>query len=572
MPRPWVAVALAAVGWAARVPAAPLDLVPPAATLVVAVDRPGALVEAARTLPAYRSSLDAIPAVREALDSTPARRFFQFVTFAEKELGAPWPTLLDRAAGGGLVLAVRTGPDPAPALLAVRGTDEQTVADAYKLLVRSVAEEEARQPGAKGPRAADYKGTPTAHVGDDFHAARVGPAILVSNTEAALHAGLDQARDPMPTPGPAAARKLVGGDPLAWLWFDLETAKKTKAAQDFYENSRKDLNLTLVAGGTIDALRRADLLAAGLHRTADGLTATLRLPAKRAGLAPELAFHLPAGDAPGSLPLLEPPGVVYSQSFCLDLGRMWADRAKVINGQQIKDIEKGFKEVSRFLPGTSLEKLFEQSGAYHRVVMVADEPNPYPAKPVQPIPPFAVVSSFRDPAFAKGATTALRAAGLATSFQLKWVMDEETHDGVTIVSYRYPDKVGYQDGDAENYRFNFLPCFAVVDSSLVMASRPGLLKALIPELRKDRQPGAWSPAVWRARAYAPGAAELVRANPDPLVANAVLAEGVGLDAARRQVDAVAKWAAGLGAVDLTLDHKADVFEAKLAWTTRRNVE
>ena len=569
MPRPWLVAPLAVFALALRpAAAAPLDLIPKEARLVVAVDRPRELVEAARTLPAYRSAIDAFPAVREALDSTPVRRFIQFVAFAEKELGSPWPELLDRVAGGGLALGVRTGgPDPAPALLVIRGTDEHAVSDAYKLLVRAVTEEEARAPAAKGPRTGDHQGTPTDHVGDDFHAARVGSAIFIANKEPALLAGLDKARKPgQPLPGPTAARKLLGGDPLAWLWFDLDAAKKTKSVQDFYENSRKDLFQTLTAGGTIDAVRRADFVAAGLSRTADGFAVTTRLPAKRADLLPELGFHLPAGDAPGSLPLLEPPGVVYSQSFCLDLGRMWADRAKVINGQQIKDIEKGVKEASRFLPGTSLGKLFEQSGPYHRVVVVARGENPYPGEPVTPFPPVAVVSSSRDPAFGKSAANALRVAGLAASLQLKLTMSEEVVDGVTIVSYRYPDKSPYGGGDPENYTYNFVPSFAVVGDSLVAATRAGLIKALIPELRKEQ--GNGSPAVWRAKVYGPGLAELLREYPDQIVANAVLAEGVGLAAARREMDSLVGWAKGLGTADITLDHKADAFEAKFKWTAK----
>jgi hypothetical protein len=202
--------------------------------------------------------------------------------------------------------------------------------------------------------------------------------------------------------------------------------------------------------------------------------------------------------------------------------------------------------------------------------VVADDPhpNPYPAKPVTPVPPFAVVSSFRDAEFAKGATTALRLAGLLFSAQEKVTLREETQDGVTIISYRYPDQSPAPNGDPENFRFNFLPSFAIVDRSLVLASRPSLIKALIPELRKDHAPGDWSPAVWRSRTYAPGLAALIRANPDPLVANAVLTEGVGWEAARRQLETLADWVSSLGTVDVTVEHKSDVFEATLSWATK----
>src|SRR5262249_50850280 len=63
--------------------------------------------------------------IKEYRDSTNARLFGQLVACFEKELGAKWPDLLDRLAGGGAVVAVKPGPNPAPALLVLQGKDEQ---------------------------------------------------------------------------------------------------------------------------------------------------------------------------------------------------------------------------------------------------------------------------------------------------------------------------------------------------------------------------------------------------------------------------------------------------------------
>jgi hypothetical protein len=396
--------------------------------------------------------------------------------------------------------------------------------------------------------------------------------LYVSNKEAALNAGLDlkPGRSAGDRPGPRAARKLVGGNPLAWAWLDFAKIKEGKQAKDFFAATRKDLFQTVVFGSSADAFRRADFVAAGLHRTADGFTATIRLPAKRADLHEDLALHAPPAGEPGSLPLLEPAGVVYSQSFYLDLGALWKKRKTLVNAQQLKDIEKGEKEISKFLPGTSLGKLLEVSGPYHRIVAVHSNDRPYSVRPDQAIPPAALVTSMRDPQFGKTAASAMRAGAMIASLQTGLAMSQETHDGVMITSYRFPETKPFPGGDPNKLRFNFVPCFAVVGDFLVVSSSPALVKELIPELKKTPDPTKCSPAVWRAKTYAAGIAQSFRDNPEPVVTNAILRDGVGLDEAKKQVADLADWVATLGAAGLSIDHGTNAYEIRLEWKTKNN--
>lgn len=579
MPRWWthLAPAVAALALAPAVASAdPLRFVPKDAGLVVVVESPRKLAEAVRDLDAYKSA-QSLPAVREFLDSTTARRFFQFVRYYERELGVKWPELLDKVAGGGVAVGTQVGMDPAPALLVAQGADEAVSAEFFKLAVAALEQETARQsaggeaPAAKVRRAV-RNGVETVHLGDGFHAARVGGVLYVANKEAALNAGLDlkPGESVADRPGPRAARDLIGGDPLAWAWLDFAKVKEGKQAKDFFAATRKDLFQTLVFGSSADAFRRADFVAAGLYRTADGFAATLRLPAKRADLHADLALHAPPPDQPGSLPLLEPKGVIYSQSFYLDLGALWRKRKTLVNEQQLKDIEEGEKQVSKFIPGPSVGKLLEMSGPYHRLVAVQRDEKPYPVTPDQAVPPFALVSSMRDPQFGKSAASAIRAGAMVASFQTGLTMSEEKSDDVTITVYRFPEKKPFPGGDPGNVRFNFVPCFAVVGDFLVVSSSPALVKDLIPELKKTPDPAKCSPAVWRAKTYAAGIAQTIRDNPEPVVTNAILSEGVGLDEAKKQVEALADWVATLGAAGLSIDHGADAYEIKLEWKTKRD--
>ena len=131
---PAVACLLLAVSQARA--ADPLDCVPDSAQVVVVADNPRKLAEAVTGLDAFRRA-QALAPVRQLYDSAAARRLLQLLAFAEKELGAKWPDLLDQIGGNGVALAVRFTPEPAPALLVLSGKDEKQVGKAYDLALRN---------------------------------------------------------------------------------------------------------------------------------------------------------------------------------------------------------------------------------------------------------------------------------------------------------------------------------------------------------------------------------------------------------------------------------------------------
>src|SRR5262249_32219522 len=118
---------LAGPARAADPPPDPLRLIPAQGTdLVLKVERPRDLAGAFTPPPALKQFLQ-FEAVRDALATASVRRFFQLVAYAERELGAPWPELLDQTAGGGIVLAVQLAGNPKDnkLLVAVQAKDEK---------------------------------------------------------------------------------------------------------------------------------------------------------------------------------------------------------------------------------------------------------------------------------------------------------------------------------------------------------------------------------------------------------------------------------------------------------------
>jgi hypothetical protein len=392
--------------------------------------------------------------------------------------------------------------------------------------------------------------------------------ILVSNKAETIKAAIEQATAEQSKPRVHKARtdvaKVLPKGALAWVWLNFAAIKETKQAKDFFDATRQDFIQTLGAGSTIDCLKRSDFVAAGLYQEPTGFRLRVRLPAGRDGLWDDLVMHVPPKGAPGSLPLLEPPGTIYSQSFHLDVGYMWKNRSRLITGDAKRDLEKGEKEVSRILPTTvKLGELVEMWGPYHRVVVAAHDVRPYKTEPSLKLPAFGYVATARDKQFTKSLDNVFRAAGVVGSLQFGMKMSEHEHEGVTLVAYRFPENKTIPE-DPDGLRYNFEPCYAIVGDELVVASTLELGKKLVTELKKPRT-GDSSPAVLRGKVYAKGAAEALAGFSDPLITDAVLSRGIGLSDARKEIAELVEFVKTLGTGRVELDMTAKEYRLDLVW-------
>jgi hypothetical protein len=535
-------LALALIAPAARAggPPSPLRLIPAEADLVVEVRDPRPLAESLAGLPAWRE-LRPFTAFREAMDSTGARRFRQLVAYFEKQLGAPWPEVLDAVGGGGAALGVKFGPSPAPALLVIQGRDAEKSERFARLALEILAQELARREAKYRAEKTTYEGVETTHVGEDFHAAAIGGALLLANNEKALERGLDlhrgRGKSIAGSPGLAEAAALLPKGCLATLWLNMETARKAPGAQAVYKMPRDDPNLTVLFGGYLDLLGRSPFLAAGLAQEGDGYLLTVRMPKGRDGMGPDRRLHVPPVGQPGARPLLEPKGVLYSTSFYLDLARVWEDRAALFNDKQVKRLEEFDTNSGKFLSGVQLSKLLTRAGTYHRFVVAAQAKPGYTAEPQQRLPAFAFVTELREPEeFAKAMETVLRGAALFATTQVKLRLVEETAGGCQIVGYRFREDEPLK-GDVNDIRFNFSPCFARVGDQFVWCSTIELCRELVGILQKEGEHPGGDAAAVHSRVYAAGVADLLGRIQDQLVTQAVLERAVPAETAAAEAKA-----------------------------------
>jgi Protein of unknown function (DUF3352) len=550
----------------AEAPPDPLRLVPEQADLFFKVERPRQLLEAVHYAELLEQ-LQTLDAVREQLDSTNVRRLLQMIAHFEKQLGLERMELLDQLAGGGAVLAIKAGPNPAPALFVFQGREDKLQRRFFDLAVEVLAAELARQEAKEKLETETYHGMPVVRIGNDFHAAVAGSALLVSNKRDALRAALDLHRSGSEKSlarrnEVREARELLPPEPLAWAWLNLATTLHMPFGAPDTPHPFG------VLGGGFDVMRRAPFACAGFYRRGDELVATVRMPRGRDGATAMLKPHVAPAGQPGSRPLLAPPHALASVSFYLNLSALWEERAKILPDDALKGVNQLDANFGKLLAGGQLAKLLRQAGPYYRLVVAQQDKPGYKTVPAQQLPAFALVAEMREPdAFSRSAEAMLRTAALLVSAQVRLKLVEESYRDQLLIGYRFPEDAPLP-GDVNNLRFNFSPCFVRVGNQFALCSTLELGREMVDLLAKDAKeparPGSASPFV--VRLHGEGAVALLKANEDQVFAQTVLAQAASPESARQQVQALLDLAKKLGDVRLETNYGAKDFRFDVVYT------
>lgn len=540
----------------AETPSSPLRLLPDQADLLIQVPQPRRLVETLTTLDTLKQ-LQQVAPIRELFDSTNARRFAQLVAYFEKELGLPWPQLLDRLTGRGAVLGIQFGPSPAPTLLIVQGDDEKLMHRFFQLAFTILEQELARQEAKQMPVKGSYEGIDTVRIGTKFHAAVTAGTLFLSNSESALHAGLDQHRNGSrksmaDVSGVQEAAKLLPPQSLASLWLKMDKLRQSPGAKAAYQAPpRDDPGQTVLFGHYLDLLGRTPFVCAGIYPARGGVLASIIMPRGRDGMGADKLLHVPPAGMPGSRPLLEPKNVLYSESNYFDLANIWKERTTLFNEKQVRQIEQFEKKSAPFLIGSKLSKLLTQAGPYYRFVAAHQTKSDYKTTPKVSIPAFALVWELREPeAFGKSMEAVLRGAALLGGMQVNLQLVEEKYKDCKLIGYRFPEDKPLK-GDVNDLRFNFTPCFTRVGDQFVASSTIDLCRELVDLLQKEGDsPTRGDLSSARMRFYGSGAAAYLQTIEDLLITRTTLDQAVTPKEAREQVKTFLDIVRGFGALAL----------------------
>jgi hypothetical protein len=522
-------------------PPSPLRLLPDQTDLLIQAPQPRRLIETLTTGDLLKQ-LQQLAPVREFFDSTNARRFSQLLTYFEKELGLPWPQLLDRLAGRGIVVGVQFGPTPAPVLLVVEGEDNRLTQQFFQLALKIAEQELTRKEAKEKLIKGSYKEYSTVHFGTELHVAVAGSALLLSNSEKALHSGLDRHKNGgeqsmVEVSGVGEAAHLLPPQPFVSLWLNMTRIGQSPGAKAAYQPPpRDDPVQTIALGQYLSLLGRTPYVGAGIYLDKDGFLVTARTPRGREGMGADKFLHIPPAGAPGSRPLLKPINVLYSESKYFDIANVWKERAKLFNEKQVQQFDAAEKKAAPFLVGTKLSKLLMQAGPYYRFVAAHQSNSGYKTTPKISIPAFALIWELREPeAFGKSMETILRGAALLLGSTANLRLVQEQYKDCKLVGYRFPEDKPLK-GDINDLRFNFAPCFTRVGDQFVVSSTIELCRELVDLIHKEgNAPSRGQAATTRQTLYGSGAAAYLQTIEDLLVTQVTLDEAVTPEEGRQEV-------------------------------------
>jgi hypothetical protein len=556
-------------------PKDPLRLIPDSMDEVIKIESPRALAEAILKHDLSKEA-QKLQLVREFLDGADYRKIFQLIAYFEKELGAKWPESLARIAGGGIAAGLKLGGQNPPAMLVIQGTDEKTTTKFFDTALTLLEDELTRQ-GAKEMLARKkYQGVECIQIDKGFVAARAGDAIILATKGELLKAAIDlhvgsdkKAKSVAQTTATKDVAGILPPNPAAWLWVNMKPIKELPQAKDLFTTPRNEVVQTVLFAGYLDVARRSDFIAAGLYHDKGDFRFTVRMPAGRDGMATDVELHLPRDPkVGGSLPLLEPKGVLFSYSFYMDFDTFYSKREAIFPPQVAKDIAEGEKQISRILINTSLPKFLSQSGVHHRIVVVPPtKVEGYKTEPDQKLPGVAFITSMRDPAFAKSVNALVKAGVLALGTQASLRSWEEEIAGVPTFGYSFPENGKFPE-DPQGLRFNYQPTFGAYKDQYIAASSKGLFREVAGLLEKEDRSKVCSQNM-QARAYATALGQYANIAPEQTLAGTILSQALRVGEARQQTDALFAFLQKLGMVQIETDYTASQFRFDLVWKTKK---
>ncbi len=551
---------LLALAWplfaTAAEPSDVLRYVPKQADAALIVDRPRQLADAIKRFEPFRQ-LTTFSAAKEQIESTNTKQFINLIGYYEKALGKSWPELLDTLAGGGACVAIRFDGDKSLVLFVAKSTDEALLQKAVKLVIEVAKEELERTESAVKFGSVEYRGYTGYQLGKDAFAAVCGPVLFFSNKAEAVKAGIDLyingAHESLAGTGHTdAARKLLPASPSFWIFGNTTRLHEMPDAKDAYKYPKGDIGQLALFQGITDVLGKSPYVAIGTYPIDNnGFRTAIRMPAGRDATPAGLALHLPPDGQAASLPLLEPNGVFFSMSFFLDLGKVWSDREKLLVESTRKEIEGADKRLGSFLGGRKLADVLTSVGTHHRFVAVHQAKAGYAKQPEQVQPAIAFVSDLRSNDYSTAMNAILRATAFAVGSQAKLKYKEETIGDVKLVTYRFPED-GTLANDTTNARFNISPCFARVGNQFFVASTVELGREMVGLLQKPEADA--SPKTTQMRAYAAGAATLIKAFEEQMMTQIILDRAMSVEGAKKEAAQFVEWVRGLGTLQMGIEY------------------
>lgn len=577
-------VAAAATATAAEPSLTAAELLPATTMMYAEISRPAALVDLGMDHPVH-ARLREIEDYQKAFQTPQYQQFLFVVKMLEGAVEMRWRPALKLLAHGGVHVAVDG--ETRGAVLLVKSGDEEKLAalqDAFFTLVRA----DAKNKGKDDPiQTGDYRGI-TAHRIGPARFATVGEWLLVTNKDELGKAVLDrylaatQDEQEMVSlagqPDFQAAQTARPDGALAWAYADVKTLREAGAGQKLIDGPKGNPVGELLLGGIINMLCDAPYAVAALEADQKRLALTAATPFDSARIDEARTYYFGPQGQGAAPPLAAVNETVFSLSAYRDLAAFWAAAPDLFNDAVSAKFAEADSSLTTLFAGRDFGEEVLGAARPELQLVVARQSFPQADLPTPDIklPAFAVVFHLKDEAQMRRPLKVsfqsiigfLNVVG-AMNAQPPLELNNETRDGVEIVSGRYLPPADPEDAKRGLINYNFSPTAAFAGDRLILSSTQALARKLV-----EKTPVAAAPeaaANTQAKLDSGVLRAILNDNREQLLAQNMLEKGHSREEAEKEIGALLELLTWLETAKLRLSHDDQLLrlEASVLFTSKK---
>ncbi len=440
-----------------------------------------------------RATLALAPAIQRAMAKSEFQQFQVLVQFLETQLGADWPTALQKLTGGGLALGLY----PQQRAVFVADSEDEAMLIKLHTLLWNGAQNQAALAGKPSPATARQIGNVTAYsLGKNEAHVLAGKRLLwtksLEDMELALQS-TQQGGGLAATADYQAARRALGSDAAGMIFLNMRALKLAPGVAKALKPENGNPLAALIFAGLGETAGNANWIALGLQVKPHGLSLQLVSDAKPAGTNAPAAFALPELATEGALPNLTVPHQIAAMSLYRDLHRFYAAKDQLFP-ERTSGLIFFENMMGIFFSGRDLtDDVLAQATPHIRFVAAQQQFDPAIGTPVYRLPAFAVVLQLKKPEqFRETVEEAWqKAIGLASFTRGQraepgFIIERPVYNNIPFSVARFSNTY-IKDPAKLEVRYNFRPALAMPGNYLIFASTDGLARNLMDALAREGQ-------------------------------------------------------------------------------------
>jgi hypothetical protein len=317
----------------------------------------------------------------------------------------------------------------------------------------------------------------------------------------------------------------MGAKHFVRAWADLGFFRKLAGKRFSLPEKYEDGFVSLMFSGIIELAMQSDYLGLTLDADKAGLKFAGGIEGDPKALGEKFGWFFSKADTPGTRDVPTVPGLMGGLSIHRNLSGWYGKREELMDERLQAGFDKFESDIGNIFPGRDIgDDIMPAFGSTITFLAAKQSFKHFKGEPGIKLPGFALLFDLNRPQdgnlFQLVFQTIVTITNLAAAEQggrEPSVMTAVVHEGVAINTIQY---LRPPQGERLDISYNFMPCAATVNGRFVFCTSLELLKSLVTELKKPKNPKRVN-RNFNFELHPPALAGLVVANRRTLVAKSI---------------------------------------------------